>query len=91
MADKASDSDKGLVKTLKSLDANMERLASFYQPQRYLWMGFFRGIVYGLGIMVSIALILPLLLAILSTIDWIPFFGDFISDIVQRMQEVQRI
>ncbi|MBT4119510.1 MAG: hypothetical protein HOG89_02945 [Candidatus Peribacter sp.] len=81
---------KSLVKTMKSLDKHMEMLASHYQPKRYLWMGFIRGIVYGLGIIVSIAIVLPFLLAILSTIDWIPYVGDLISEIVFRMESAQR-
>ena len=81
---------KSLVKTMKSLDKHMEMLASHYQPKRYLWMGFIRGIVYGLGIIVSIAIVLPFLLAILSTIDWIPYVGDLISEIVFRMASAQR-
>mgnify|MGYP003977225093 FL=1 len=81
---------KSLVKTMKRLDKHMEMLASHYQPKRYLWMGFIRGIVYGLGIIVSIAIVLPFLLAILSTIDWIPYVGDLISEIVFRMESAQR-
>jgi len=81
---------KGLIKTMKSLDKHIEMLASHYQPHRYLWMGFVRGIVYGLGIIVSIAIVLPFLLAILSTIDWIPYIGDLITEIVYRMESAQR-
>ena len=81
---------KGLIKTMRSLDKHMEMLASHYQPRRYLWMGFIRGIVYGLGIIVSIAIVLPFLLAILSTIDWIPYIGDIVGEIVARMESAQR-
>ena len=77
---------KGLIRTMKSLDVHMQRLSSHYEPHRYLWMGFLRGIVYGLGILVSIALVLPFLLWILGMIDWIPYVGDIIAEIVQRME-----
>lgn len=81
---------KNIVKTMKSLDKHMELLASHYEPKRYLWMGFIRGIVYGLGIIVSIAIVLPFLLAMLSTIDWIPYVGDLITEIVYRMESAQQ-
>lgn len=81
---------KNIVKTMKSLDKHMELLASHYQPQRYICMAFVRGIFYGLGIIVSIAIVLPFLLAILSTIDWIPYLGDLISEIVYRIESAQR-
>lgn len=75
---------------MKSLDSHMKKLSGYYEPHRYLWMGFLRGIVYGLGIIVAIALILPILLWMLSTIDWIPFIGDIVSDVVLRMENAQR-
>jgi hypothetical protein len=91
MAGNTKESDqKGLVKTMRSLDLHMKKLAGYYEPHRYLWMGFLRGIVYGLGIIVAIALVLPLLLWLLSSIDWIPFIGDIVSDIVLRMEGAQR-
>jgi hypothetical protein len=91
MADKKKESEsKGIIRTMRSLDKHMEMLASHYQPRRYLWMGFIRGIVYGLGIIVSIAIVLPFLLALLGMIDWIPYIGDFVSEIVHRMETAQR-
>lgn len=81
---------KGLLKTMRSLDNHIEVLAKYYEPHRYLWMGFIRGIVYGLGIIVAIAIVLPILLWTLSTIDWIPYIGDIISEIVWRMESAQR-
>ncbi|MDA1292399.1 MAG: DUF5665 domain-containing protein [bacterium] len=91
MVGKSKESEsKGLNKTMKSLDKHMEMLASHYQPQKYILMAFVRGIFYGLGIIVSIAIVLPILLTVLSTIDWIPFIGDLISEIVIRMESAQR-
>lgn len=89
MAKKATE-EKGLIKTMKSLDTHMEKLASYYEPHRYLWMGFLRGIVYGLGILISIAIVMPLLLALLSTIDWVPFIGDIVQEVVVRLENAQR-
>ena len=91
MATKNSDSEqKGLIKTMRSLDRHLELLASHYEPHRYLWMGFIRGIVYGLGIIVAIAIVVPILSAVLSTIDWIPFVGDIINEVILRIESAQR-
>ncbi len=91
MAGKSKESEqKGLIKTMRSLDKHMSILSGHYEPHRYLWMGFIRGIVYGLGIIVSIAIVLPILLWLLSTIDWIPFIGDIVSDVISRMEGAKR-
>lgn len=91
MGPKKKDPDsKSLVKTIRSLDKHMELLASHYEPHRYLWMGFIRGIVYGLGIIVAIALVVPLLIWILSMVDWIPFIGDMVNEIILRIESAQR-
>ena len=90
MTTKKTSDDKGLIKTMRSLDIHMERLASAYEPHRYLWMAFLRGIMYGLGILVSIAIVVPILLALLSTIDWIPFIGEIAQEVILRMENAQR-
>ena len=89
MSPKKEDDTKGLIKTMRSLDKHLELLASHYEPHRYLWMGFIRGIVYGLGILVAVALVVPLLLALLSSVDWIPVLGDIFAEIVIRMEDAQ--
>jgi hypothetical protein len=82
--------EKELTKAIAQLDVHMKKLADHYEPGKYLWMGFFRGIVYGLGILVAISLIVPIIIAILSSIDWIPVIGDTVADIVERIQSAQR-
>ena len=89
-SDKKKEQNKGLIKTMRSLDQHLELLASHYEPHRYLWMGFIRGIVYGLGIIVAIALVVPVLIALLSMIDWIPFIGDIVNEIILRIESAQR-
>lgn len=83
-------SDESLAQSMRNLDMHMEKLAQFYKPQRFLWLGFIRGIVYGLGIVVAIAIVLPIILWLLSTIDWIPYIGDLVSEIISRMESAQR-
>lgn len=82
--------EQDLTKAIVELDVHMKTLADHYEPGKYLWMGFLRGIVYGLGILVAISLVVPLIIALLSSIDWIPVIGDFVSDISLRIQSAQR-
>ena len=90
MSPKKISEEKELLEAIVQLDTHMKTLADHYEPGRYLWMGFLRGIVYGLGILVAISLIVPLVIAILSSVDWIPVIGDIIADIALRIQNAQR-
>ena len=81
--------EKKLVKSIKQLDTHMETVANYYKPGRFLWYGFLRGIVYGLGILVAFAVIIPLLILLLSSIQWVPLIGDFVGDIIISIQDVQ--
>ena len=82
--------EQDLTKAIRQLDTHMKTLSDHYEPGKYLWMGFLRGIVYGLGILVAISLVVPLIIALLSSIDWIPVLGDFVADIALRIQSAQR-
>lgn len=82
--------EKGLIKTMRSLDKHMEMLASHYEPHRYLWMGFIRGIVYGLGIVVAIALVIPIIIAVLGQFDWVPFIGEMVGEVILRIESAQK-
>lgn len=87
MATRSKESEEHkLTVAIKKLDSHMETLAAHYQPGKYLWMGFLRGIVYGLGILVSVAIIVPILISLLSAIDWIPIIGDIVTDVALRIE-----
>jgi len=87
---KKTSEEKELIRAIAKLDKHMKTLSDHYEPGKYLWMGFLRGIVYGLGILVAISLVVPLIIAILSSIDWIPVIGDFVSNVAERIQSAQR-
>ncbi len=82
--------ERELIKAIRQLDTHMKTLSDHYEPGKYLWMGFLRGIVYGLGILVAISLVVPLIIGLLSSIDWIPVIGDIVADIALRIQNAQR-
>ena len=75
-----------LMAAVDILNDNVEYLASLHETARFLWVAFLRGIMYGLGIIVAFAIVVPILLALLSTIDWIPFIGEVITEIIARIE-----
>ncbi len=81
--------DKELITVIKKLNSHLIAIQDQHDTSRHLWLGFLRGIVYGLGILVAFAIVVPLILAILSTIDWIPVIGNIVSEIVQRIEASQ--
>lgn len=78
--------NKELIATLKKLNGQLEYMMDRNDTSRHLWLGFLRGIVYGLGILVAFAIVVPIILALLSTIDWIPFIGNIITEIILRIE-----
>ena len=75
-----------MIRTMKELDEHVEKVAHFYDPHRYVWLGFLRGIAYGLGILVALAIVVPVIITLLSTIEWVPLVGDFVSEIIRRIE-----
>ena len=78
--------EANLVSAVDVLNENVQYLASLHQTTRFLWIAFLRGIMYGLGIIVAFAIVVPILLALLSMIDWIPFIGDIITEVIARIE-----
>ncbi len=78
--------EKQLTDAISLLHDRVDILASHFSPAHFLWMGFLRGIVYGLGILVAFAIVVPILLAILSSFDWIPIIGDILTEIIARIE-----
>lgn len=75
-----------LVRALKKLQDRVDVLATHFEPVRFLWMGFLRGVLYGIGILVAFAIVVPIILALLSRFDWIPIIGDVITEIITRIE-----
>jgi len=85
--------EEELAKTLRHLERVIlefpEHYKHLFHPGRSLWLHFLRGIVYGLGILIAVAIVIPFLITILQKIEWVPLIGDFIGDINQRIREAQ--
>ncbi|MCB9808274.1 hypothetical protein H6770_03370 [Candidatus Peribacteria bacterium] len=75
-----------LASIIHMLNDNVQYLASLQETARFLWVAFLRGIMYGLGIIVAFAIVVPIILWLLSTINWIPFIGDIVTEIITRIE-----
>lgn len=82
--------DVTLQKTLsrlnKTLDEFTEQNIALSHPGRSLGWHFLRGILYGLGILTAVAIVIPIVIEILRVIEWVPLLGDFLVQLVERME-----
>ena len=60
-----------------------------YQPGRRFLLAFWKGIAYGLGAAVAVAIVIPFALAFFQSIDWVPLVGDFLSNVATHLQQEQ--
>lgn len=47
---------------------------------------FVKGIVYGLGMIVAFAVVVPFFVWFLRAFDWIPFISDIAIEVAEKMQ-----
>ncbi|MBU0767044.1 hypothetical protein KKF55_04690 [Patescibacteria group bacterium] len=80
--DKLIESLEGLTETFKDFSERSVMVRS----GRNLGIFFLRGVMYGLGILFAIAIVIPVLVWFFQWIEWVPLIGDFVSDILQRME-----
>ena len=87
--------EQEVQQTLQHLDETVEHLEEelheMNDPKKKLWMFFWRGVLYGLGLLVAIAIVIPFLLWILKSVEWIPLIGDFLNKIASQMESVRLV
>ena len=74
------------VKKLKSL----EFIQVFKHPFKFLWFSFLKGVMIGLGTVFGLTVVLSLLIFLLSKIEFVPIIGEFVSDVIQQIQDYQQ-
>lgn len=79
-----------LAAEVKHLSRAVHQLPKRHRYVLHPWYiflsGLLRGIGHSVGILLAIAIVIPLTIAVLNSINWVPLIGDFISDIAQRLQ-----
>lgn len=86
---------RALVHALSSLERELEKLPGEFQyvihPIKHLWLSYLRGITYGLGALTVVVIVVPVMLWLLQKIPWVPLVGDFVNQVVTRIEQAQRI
>ena len=87
------DSQERLVKALDHLDKTIhQRPVPYgynYHPGKDLVHTFIKGIASGLGVLVSVAIVLPIILSLMKGVQWVPLVGDFVASVAQRMEDAR--
>lgn len=80
-----------LAKALRDLQETIIQVPQHYShltnPGKHLIFTYVKGIVYGLGALTAVAIIIPLMVALLRQVPWGPIVGDFMQGVVERMQQ----
>ncbi|PIQ75985.1 hypothetical protein COU78_03420 [Candidatus Peregrinibacteria bacterium CG10_big_fil_rev_8_21_14_0_10_49_24] len=77
-----------LEKTISSLPQTYPVL---FQPGKRMFAQFMHGIVYGLGMVVAFALVIPFAILLVDQVQWVPLLGDFLTEVVTRMEQVRSL
>ncbi|NCT55657.1 hypothetical protein GW755_02305 [bacterium] len=84
----SADDTKPLLKELRLI--RQLRLVQLYQhPSKLFWVNFTMGVARGLGTLVGVSVFLALSVYILSFFEWVPFIGEFISEVISYIQGVK--
>ncbi|MDD4319419.1 MAG: DUF5665 domain-containing protein [Candidatus Peribacteraceae bacterium] len=82
-----------LTDSLDRLNGTIETLPRKYRhilsPGRNLIFSFLRGIASGLGVLVAVAIIVPLLVTFLRSVNWVPIIGNFVNDVAEQMEQAR--
>ncbi|MDO8649176.1 MAG: DUF5665 domain-containing protein [Candidatus Peregrinibacteria bacterium] len=83
-----------LVASLETLRRTFEEVPREYEyflhPGKHLFFTFLKGIVSGLGVIAAVAIVIPIMLAMMHGIEWVPLIGDFVTRIADRVEQSQR-
>tara|TARA_Y100000310_G_scaffold334072_1_gene412944 strand:+ start:509 stop:799 length:291 start_codon:yes stop_codon:yes gene_type:complete len=95
MSAKHASTEEQLQRSIDHLDKTIRKLpdqyAAIFHPGKNLFLHFLRGIVYGLGVIVAVALVIPLAILLIDQIQWVPLVGDFLQEVVTRMEQVRTL
>lgn len=77
-----------LIKELREM--RKLKLVQLYQkPGKLFWINFVIGVARGLGTLAGVSIFLALFVYVLSYLQWVPFLGDFITEIISYIEAVK--
>ncbi|MFH0769918.1 MAG: DUF5665 domain-containing protein [Candidatus Peregrinibacteria bacterium] len=74
---------------VRSVDALNTTLCETNYLTRMLWVNFLKGIFYGMGFLIALALAVPLAVSLLRSVDWVPIIGDFLTEVAVWIEKAQ--
>ena len=80
---------KKLSEAIKSLNNN-NIFKIYNSTKKILFISFIKGLASGLGWIIGATILVSLLTYILSQIEFIPIFGDIVSQLIQEIEAFDR-
>jgi hypothetical protein len=80
----------GELKQLREIAENIPRKFDlFFHPGKHLFFTFLKGVASGLGVIAAVAIVVPIVVAMLRGVQWIPVIGNFVNQIAEQMEQAR--
>lgn len=83
--------ERELIKAMRKLTETLEHLPQehsfMFHPGKHVVMTYLKGITHGLGLITAVAIVVPLIVAMMRHVQWVPLVGDFVNDVATRVEE----
>lgn len=77
------EAEERLTHSMNLLRTDMERMHCWiFTIRRSFW----QGLAYGLGFVVAVAVLVPILVWTLRSVNWPPLIASFVDQVVEQMQ-----
>ncbi len=90
---KTSPSDERLRASVEALHQSLQDLPKRYDihlhPVKSLFFHFLKGIAYGVGFLVGVAIVVPVVVSLLRSVQWGPVVGKIMNEAVRQMDQTR--
>jgi len=89
-----SSKEERLIDSLDTLTDVIQEFSNkslLVRSGKNLGIFFLRGVMYGLGILFAIAIVIPVIVWLFQWIEWVPLIGDFVTEVIKRIEEVSQM
>ncbi len=91
----SSQGDGKLRQAVTQLDATMRQLSEEQRKasrlDSHLLISFLKGVASGLGVLVSVAIVVPIVISMMRSINWVPIIGKFVTQIATQIEQAQKL
>lgn len=74
-----------LTKEISKLK-NQEFMQVFARPWKFIWFSFLKGLMIGFGSVLGASVLVAIFIYILAQIRLVPVLGDFVQDVIDRIE-----